>query len=84
MENLTMYNANYFKVLMEDDTISYIEQQEHCDIWWRTPEDGIAGDYFLFENNNKIYFRYREKNLGFFGRVIAYSHDWGKTWTEVE
>ena len=84
MENLTMYNANYLRVRLDDGTISYIEAQEHCDIWWRTHEYGIAGDYFLFRDSKRICFNYREEDKSFYCDVLAYSHDYGKTWTEVE
>lgn len=82
MENLTMYNANYLKVRLDDGTITYIEEQEHCDIWWRTPEDGVAGDYF-FNFRRLIFYPRKNRDEWFFCDVLAYSHDYGKTWAEV-
>lgn len=87
MEELTVYNANYLKVRLKDNTITYIEEQEHCDIWWRTPEDGVGGYYGLYRDDNNdtiIYFRNGSGEVDFSGKIVAYSHDYGKTWTEVK
>ena len=53
---MDIINANYFEVKLEDNTIVYMEEQEHCDILWRSPEHGIAGRYIFNSDRKKIRF----------------------------
>lgn len=82
-KELTIHHANAFKVKLEDGTITYIEEQEHCDIWWKTPEYGVAGRYMLEYKSNSIKFNPYSEDEYFIGTILAYSHDYGKIWVEV-
>lgn len=82
---LTLLNANYFEVKLEDNEEAvYIEEQEHCDILWRNNEEPKAGNYILLPDKNKIRFHTWSDDSWKLGVVLKYSHDWGKTWTEVK
>lgn len=84
MENLTIYNANYLKFHLDNGTVSYIQEQEYCDIWWRTPEDRVVWNYYMFRDSKRTCFNYRAEDKAFYCDVLVYGHDWGKIWTEVE
>ena len=93
MAELTMYNANALKVKLEDGTQAYFEVQEHCDLFSPEGCDGYVAGHYHFESVglNKVIFKFTDKDyiakvdkIGVLGEVVAYSHDYGKTWVEVE
>ena len=84
---LTMYNANAFKVKLSNGEDAYIEDQEHCALISIGDSDGfIVGQYYFKSTiSDNIIFQvwdrgYEVKKV-FFGVVTAYSHDYGKTWS---
>lgn len=80
---MDIINANYFEVKLEDNTVVYMEEQEHCDILWEAPEHGVAGRYIFNTDRNKIRFHKYETDIWVFGDILKYSFDYGKTLIEV-
>lgn len=84
---LTMYNANAFKVKLHNGEDAYIEDQEHCALISIGSSDGfIAGEYYFKSDiSDAITFQVWDREYkgpkGFFGVVTEYSHDYGKTWS---
>lgn len=88
-KQLTIHNANAYKVMLDNKQFAYVEEQEHYSFMRIEHEPNlIVGEYYLMAfNPKKIQFEEIFENdvTGFyFGDVLAYSHDYGKTWTEVE
>lgn len=87
MEELTMYNANCFKVRLDSGQMAYIEEQEHISLMRIEGEDGCLGGeyYFMGLSEHQIEFDVWGDDFGiYFGTILAYSHDYGNTWVEVE
>lgn len=73
-----VYKATSWKVEI-DGEISFVEAQEHCDIWWRGDEGcacrlTVNPDTLECEIN-----RYAIKQIHK-GKVLDWSFDYGKTW----
>lgn len=87
MEELTMWNANAFKVKLNNGDEAYIEEQEHCSLISMGDSDGFrAGEYYFHSKwINSITFQLWDRDdhmpKCYFGKVIEYSHDYGKTWS---
>ena len=86
MEKLTIYDANAFKVRLDGGQMAYIEDQEHIALMRIEGTDGCLGGeyYFMGFNEHQIEFDVWDDFGIYFGTILAYSHDYGKTWVEVE
>lgn len=86
---LTIYNANAFNVKIDDGVYAYVEDQEHCAL---ISPDGCDGYfpgqyYFPYEGAKEFVFMVWEKGnvtKEYNCKILAYSHDYGKTWTEIK
>lgn len=87
MEELNMYNANAFKVWLDNGQMAYIEEQEHISLMRIEGKDGCLGGeyYFMGLSERQIEFDVWDDDFDiYFGKILAYSHDYGNTWVEVE
>lgn len=85
---LTIFNANAFKVKIDNGRYAIVEEQEHCSLIWPEGSDGcFPGQYYFpYEGATEFVFMVWEegnvvKELNC--QILAYSHDYGKTWCEV-
>ena len=88
-ENLTIFNANAFEVKIDNGRNAYIEMQEHCALLsvdngksffpgnYYFPYEGATEFVFMVWENGNVA---KELNC----KIFRYSHDYGKTWTEVK
>ena len=93
MEELTMYNANALNVKLDSGENAYFEVQEYIDLFSLEGWDGFVAGHYYFESleSNKIVFVFTDQEyiaktgrINSWGYVTSYSHDYGKTWVEVE
>ena len=77
--------ANYLKICKDSDgSTTYVEAQEHCDIWWESNINGVAGDYVIDPKTETIEFKDRKTHsLMLTGKILAYSVDYGKSWRKL-
>ena len=86
---MEVYNAVAFKVKLADGLDAYVEEQEYCSLLRIGMTDtNIVGEYYFpYEGATEFDFvAWDENNYPtehYKCQIIAYSHDYGETWTEV-
>lgn len=87
-EKLNIFNANAFEVETEDGEIAFVEDQEHCAIFWPVGYDGgRAGQYYFLAADIAAFdfciWDHARIAKVVRCKVLKYSHDYGETWNEV-
>jgi hypothetical protein len=86
---MTVYNAVAFKVKLVNGLHAYVEEQEYYSLLRIDATDTIiVGEYYFpYEGATEFDFvAWDEDNRPtehYQCQIIAYSHDYGETWTEV-
>ena len=88
IEKATLFNANALEVETEDGAMrAFIEDQEHCAIFW-LKDGGHAGQYYFTDMKDVTidfcFWEHAKVTKVVRCKVLKYSHDYGETWTEVK
>lgn len=80
--------ANAFRIKLDNGEEAYIEEQEHCSLIGRWPKpDGLIGGQYYFTNRERTRLVFKSFDpdwpVNYEGKIISYSHDYGKTWRDV-